>query len=118
GRMGGHTVLGHVDAVGTVSERRPVGTSILLGVDVSAELGRFIATKGSITIDGVSLTVNDVHDLPRVTRFTLMLVPHTLSRTNLSKLLAGGAVNIEVDVLARYVARDANWQHTRSDSGR
>lgn len=118
GRMGGHTVLGHVDAVGKVHARSHVGAAILLGVEIPSALGRFVAPKGSIAIDGVSLTVNAVSDHPDATRFELMLVPHTIAHTNLGSLRPGGAVNIEVDVLARYVARDASWQHTANGAGR
>jgi riboflavin synthase len=109
GRMGGHMVLGHVDGVGRVTARSPRGDAQRLEVEVGAELAPYIADKGSVAIDGVSLTVNRVTDpsdgrSPRV-RFEVMLVPHTLGRTTLGDLRPGQGVNIEVDVLARYVAR-------------
>jgi riboflavin synthase len=105
GRMGGHTVLGHVDGVGTVTARTAVGDAICLEVRAEAELARFIAAKGSIALDGVSLTLNTVKDGGGVV-FEVMLVPHTLSRTLLGERAPGARVNIEVDVLARYVARE------------
>lgn len=108
-RMGGHIVLGHVDGVGRVHELSPRGDAKLLVVEVSSDLGPYLADKGSIAIEGVSLTVNRVSDLAKpgsnVVRFEVMLVPHTLSRTLLGELRAGSRVNLEVDVLARYVAR-------------
>ncbi|MEO7329214.1 MAG: riboflavin synthase [Minicystis sp.] len=105
GRMGGHMVLGHVDGVGRVSARDPVGEAIRFEVTVDASLSRFLAAKGSICIDGVSLTINAVTDGAEAVRFDVMLVPHTIGRTLLGKAPKGAAVNIEVDVLARYVAR-------------
>jgi riboflavin synthase len=108
GRMGGHTVLGHVDAVGRVSERKPVGDAVLLAVRAPAELARYLAPKGSVALNGVSLTLNTVVD-PAEGRgdvtVEVMLVPHTLQRTSLGALGPNASVNIEVDVLARYVAR-------------
>lgn len=106
GRMGGHMVLGHVDAVGRVSAREASGDALRFEFTLGAELAGFVATKGSIAIDGVSLTVNHVTDGGQgPLRFDVMLVPHTLGRTLLEKRMVGAAVNIEVDVLARYVAR-------------
>jgi riboflavin synthase len=106
GRLGGHVVLGHVDGIGRVVERRPSGGAVRLGVDAPAELARFLATKGSIAIDGVSLTLNEVgRPAEGSVGFEVMLVPHTLGRTLLNELRPGAAVNLEVDVLARYVAR-------------
>ena len=116
GRMGGHLVLGHVDAVGRVSARIPSGEALRFEVTIGAALAPFVAAKGSIAIDGVSLTVNHVGHAGHVDladrasaagefRFDVMLVPHTLGRTLLGKRTVGAPVNIEVDVLARYVAR-------------
>ena len=105
GRMGGHMVLGHVDGVGRVSARDPVGEAIRFEVTVDASLSRFLAAKGSVCIDGVSLTLNAVTDGAEELRFDVMLVPHTIGRTLLGKAPKGAQVNIEVDVLARYVAR-------------
>jgi riboflavin synthase len=100
-RMGGHWVMGHVDGVGTVARLDPVGEAKLFGVEVPEGLLRFFAAKGSICIDGVSLTVNRV--VARTVE--IMLVPHTLAVTTLGRLRVGSRVNLEVDVLSRYVAR-------------
>jgi riboflavin synthase len=107
GRMGGHMVLGHVDAVGKVaSTQRGDDGTMVLEVRAPGELARFIAAKGSIAVDGVSLTVNTVIDEGReAARFSIMLVPHTLQKTTLGDLATGKPVNLEVDVLARYVQR-------------
>jgi riboflavin synthase len=106
GRMGGHMVLGHVDCVAQVSASQAIGDATRLEVRGAAEIARFIAPKGSIAIDGVSLTLNAVGELRggEVT-FDVMLVPHTIDKTFLRDLTPGSPVNIEVDVLARYVAR-------------
>lgn len=101
GRMGGHIVSGHVDGVGRVAERATVGLAVRVVFQAPRELMRFIATKGSIAVSGVSLTVNGVDG----DRFDVMLVPHTLEKTSLDGLAVGGPVNLEVDLLARYVAR-------------
>jgi len=103
-RLGGHFVAGHVDGVARVVTATPVadiGGSVALEIEVPSPLARFIAHKGSIAIDGVSLTVNEV----RERRFTVNLIPHTLAATTLSALAPDSSVNIEVDVIARYVAR-------------
>ena len=109
-RLGGHMVLGHVDGVGYVVEKTEVGGAYRTGISVGAELAPFLAAKGSVSIEGVSLTVNDVTDVPATSGggkvvFTLMLIPLTLSATTLKDLAALAEVNVEVDVLARYVAR-------------
>ncbi len=101
GRMGGHIVSGHVDGPGTLSARRPLGTALELVFAFPPELARFIAAKGSIAVDGVSLTVNHV----RPTDFDVVIIPHTQAKTSLERLAVGGQVNLEVDLLARYVAR-------------
>ena len=100
-RLGGHLVSGHVDARGTVERFEPAGDNRLLGISVPAELGKYIARKGSVTVDGVSLTVNSVE----AAAFTVNLIPHTLAHTNLGRLAPGAAVNVEIDLLARYVER-------------
>jgi riboflavin synthase len=100
-RMGGHIVSGHVDGVATVVERRPLGDAIALAFEVPKELARYVAEKGSITVGGVSLTVNAV----KGARFEVAVIPITRQATNLDALAPGARVNIEVDVLARYVAR-------------
>jgi len=111
GRMGGHVVLGHVDGVGRVTAREPRGDAIRFEVTVPSELGRFLAPKGSIAVDGVSLTLNTVGAPgPDGLAFDLMLVPHTLGRTLLGEMRPGARVNIEVDVLARYVARQLEYR--------
>jgi len=100
-RLGGHLVSGHVDGVGEVVKFEPVGESHLLQIRAPRELARFIAPKGSITVNGVSLTVNEVRD----DAFTINLIPHTLDVTTLKHLKPGARVNLEADMLARYVDR-------------
>ena len=100
-RMGGHIVSGHVDGVATVVERRPLGEAVAFAFEVPAPLSRFIAEKGSVTVNGVSLTVNAVAGH----RFEVAIIPITRSETNLDALAPGARVNVEVDLLARYVAR-------------
>jgi riboflavin synthase len=100
-RLGGHLVSGHVDGVGEVARFEPVGESRLVEVRVPSALAKYIARKGSVTVNGVSLTVNRVAD----GLFSVNLIPHTLAVTNLQGLRAGSRVNIEVDLLARYVER-------------
>ncbi|MBU1264419.1 MAG: riboflavin synthase [Thiobacillus sp.] len=107
-RLGGHLVSGHVDGVGTVHRFVPVGESQLLEVDAPRELARYILRKGSITVNGVSLTVNHVDGA----RFALNLIPHTLEMTTLKHLQAGSRVNLEVDMIARYVERLAQFTNT------
>ncbi len=102
-RLGGHIVGGHVDARGKLLSRRAVGEATELRFELPGAIARFVAPKGSITIDGVSLTVNHVHDAEG--GFDVMIVPHTLRATTLVDLSVGAQVNLEVDVLARYVAR-------------
>jgi riboflavin synthase len=99
--LGGHLVFGHVDGVATVAERRPDGDSIRFTIQAPAELAAFIASKGSIALDGVSLTVNEVDG----TRFGVNVIPHTAEATTFGELEVGSRVNLEVDMLARYVAR-------------
>jgi len=119
GRMGGHLVLGHVDGVGRVSAMAPSGDAMRLEVAVSLELGPYLADKGSVAIDGVSLTINRVvdpsSDRSQPVRLEVMLVPHTLGRTNLEDLSLGRLVNVEVDVLARYVARRLSFANKFGD---
>lgn len=109
GRMGGHVVLGHVDGIGQVVDLSSRGDAKRLEVKVAGTLAPYLAEKGSVCIDGVSLTINRVEDRlgggSSSVHFEVMLVPHTLGRTLLGNLRAGQGVNIEVDVLARYVAR-------------
>lgn len=104
--LGGHIVTGHVDGTATVLEIAPDGDSQRITFSVPAALAPFIAAKGSITIDGVSLTVNTVTDQPdRSAQFTVNLIPHTQAVTTLGALARGQAVNLEIDVLARYLQR-------------
>lgn len=104
--LGGHIVTGHVDAVGTVADIRPEGDSRRLTIAAPAVLAPYIAPKGSITVDGVSLTVNDVTDQPDGTcHFALNIIPHTAEVTTLGSLAGGDQVNLEIDVLARYLQR-------------
>ncbi|MEJ2174790.1 MAG: riboflavin synthase [bacterium] len=100
-KLGGHLVTGHVDGIGEVIAFEPAGESKRLRLRVPAELARYVARKGSITVDGVSLTVNRVEDAV----FEVNLIPHTLAVTTLARLAPGAKVNLEVDLIARYVER-------------
>lgn len=102
--LGGHIVAGHVDTVGRVESREPASGSETFRFVVDRAFGRFIAPKGSVAVDGVSLTVNAVED-GAGTRFSVNLIPHTLAVTTLGDLQQGGAINLEVDLMARYVQR-------------
>ena len=104
--LGGHIVTGHVDAVAEVVGVCPEGDSIRVGIGVPKELGAMIASKGSIALDGVSLTVNDVRDAEDgSTHFSVNIIPHTARETTLGDMAAGRQLNVEVDVLARYLER-------------
>jgi riboflavin synthase len=100
-RLGGHLVTGHVDGVGTVVKFEPVGESHRLVVRVPADLAKYVARKGSVAVQGVSLTVNRVDRA----EFEINLIPHTLAVTTLKRLAPGARVNLEVDLLARYAER-------------
>lgn len=104
-RLGGHLVSGHVDGLGQVTHFGPVGESWELRVLAPAELGRFLAYKGSIVINGVSLTVNRTSDSAQGCEVSINLIPHTVQNTALQYLRVGSQVNLEVDLIARYVAR-------------
>jgi len=104
-RLGGHLVTGHVDGIGRVVRLEPVGESTEMRLHAPGGLARFLAYKGSITVDGVSLTVNRVEDLPDGCEFNVNLIPHTLQHTTLGTLVAGSRVNLEIDLIARYVER-------------
>lgn len=106
--IGGHLVSGHVDGVGEVLRFDPVGDNRLLEIRTPREIARFIARKGSIVVDGTSLTTNEV----RGTDFTINLIPHTLENTTLNRLQPGSRVNLEVDLIARYCERLLNFQNT------
>ena len=99
--LGGHLVLGHVDGVARIVERRPDAESVRFAFEAPEELAPFIASKGSVALDGVSLTVNEVAQ----TRFGVNIIPHTLACTNFGSLRVGQRVNLEIDLIARYVAR-------------
>ena len=104
--LGGHIVTGHVDGVGEVLGICPVGDSRRIGIQVSKDLAPYLAAKGSVTVDGVSLTVNEVTDQADGTcHFALNIIPHTAEVTTLGALTNGDAVNLEIDVLARYLQR-------------
>jgi len=100
-RLGGHLVSGHVDGVGTVVTSEELGGSARLEIDAPGELARYIARKGSIAVDGVSLTVNAVEG----NRFEVNIIPHTRAVTTLRNLAPGGRVNLEIDMIARYAER-------------
>jgi riboflavin synthase len=104
-RLGGHLVAGHVDGVGTVSRFEPVGESRRLELLAPQALARFVAVKGSIVVNGVSLTVNRLADEPGSCRLEINLIPHTLQTTTLGEIQVGNAVNLEADLVARYVER-------------
>lgn len=104
-KLGGHLVTGHVDATGVVTQWKNLAESWLLEVEVPAHLGKFIAQKGSITVNGISLTVNAVQDVATGTRFQVNVIPHTYQVTNFAELAQGHRVNIEIDTIARYVER-------------
>jgi riboflavin synthase len=99
--LGGHLVAGHVDGVGRIVDMRDDGESRRFTVEAPAELARYVASKGSVAVDGISLTVNEV----ALTRFGINIVPHTLTHTTLGARKPGDRVNLEVDLIARYVAR-------------
>lgn len=104
-RLGGHIVSGHVDGVGSVSFFGQVGESWELRIQAPAELAKYLAYKGSITVNGVSLTVNRVHDNTAGAEISINLIPHTVQNTSLGLLTAGAGVNLEIDTVARYVER-------------
>jgi riboflavin synthase len=108
-RLGGHLVQGHVDAAGTVRRRTPSDNWELVEVSLPAELGRYLVPKGSVTVDGVSLTVVDVGDH----WFSVSLIPETLGRTTLGLRQPGDPVNLEVDVMAKYVEKLLQERTTR-----
>jgi riboflavin synthase len=99
--LGGHMVSGHVDGVGQITAMRPDGESRRFTIEAPADLARYIAPKGSIALDGISLTVNEVEE----NRFGINIIPHTLTHTTLGSKKPGDRINLEVDVVARYVAR-------------
>ena len=111
-RLGGHLVSGHVDGVGEVLKFEPIGESHELVIRAPAALAGYIARKGSVTVDGVSLTVNAVSGQD----FSLNLIPHTLAVTTLKRLATGTKVNLEIDLIARYVERMLAWEKESKES--
>ena len=101
GRLGGHIVQGHVDGTGTLVGQREEGFARVLDIDVDDDLARYLVKKGSVALDGVSLTVSELRD----GGFSVSLIPETLTRTNLGKARVGDRVNLEVDILAKHVER-------------
>ena len=104
-RLGGHLVSGHVDGVGSIVDRVALEGYVQFRVEAPCDLAKYIATKGSVSIDGVSLTVNDIG----TNEFELMIIPHTLNETTLGDLEPGQNINIEIDLIARYLERLANF---------
>lgn len=111
-RLGGHLVTGHVDGIGEVQKFEPVGESHELIIRAPVSLAGYIARKGSITVDGVSLTVNWVKGRD----FSINLIPHTVQVTTLKRLAAGSTVNLEIDLIARYVERMQAWRNEQEGS--
>jgi riboflavin synthase len=111
-RLGGHMVSGHVDAVSTILERRPVGNFVQFTFGVPAGLAKYIIEKGSIGIDGTSLTVNSCDD----SKFSIVVIPHTLEVTLLGTLREGDSVNIEVDLIGKYVEKMLQAEPDNNDS--
>ena len=103
--LGGHILTGHVDAVATVATLAAEGDSLRLGISAPRNLATMIAAKGSIALDGVSLTVNTVHDAADGTEFSVNIIPHTAHETTLGNIQSGQQLNVEVDLLARYIDR-------------
>jgi riboflavin synthase len=103
--LGGHIVTGHVDAVGEVEGAVEIGGSLRLTVVAPAELEGYVAPKGSIALDGVSLTVNAVEPVSEGVRFALNIIPHTAAETTFDEVAPGRLLNVEIDVLARYIGR-------------
>lgn len=110
--LGGHIVTGHVDGLATIVAVTPEGESRRIEIAAPAELAPYLAPKGSVTLDGVSLTINEVTDGAEGTRFAINLIPHTQEATTLGRLAPGVAVNIEIDVLARYLGRMEQYRKT------
>jgi riboflavin synthase len=116
-RLGGHIVAGHVDGIGTVTHFAQVGESWELRLAAPRVLGKYLAYKGSITVNGVSLTVNSVADTPDATETSINLIPHTVQNTALGALQAGSRVNLEIDLIARYVERMLTAQPVTQKAG-
>jgi riboflavin synthase len=103
--LGGHIVTGHIDGVGEVESAAEVGGSTRVAIIAPPEVEQYIAAKGSVALDGVSLTVNEVEPLSEGVRFVVNIIPHTAQQTSFAELAAGRKINIEIDILARYIGR-------------
>ncbi|HAF01465.1 MAG TPA: riboflavin synthase [Methylophilaceae bacterium] len=111
-RLGGHLVSGHVDGIGQVCRFEPIGDCWLLAIRAPHPLAKYIAQKGSICVDGVSLTVNAIeHDI-----FSINIIPHTIQNTIIQHLGIGSRVNLEIDLIARYVERMTEWSNNNNES--
>lgn len=109
--LGGHIVAGHVDGIGTVAAIDPQGDSLRITVSTDRTLAPYLAPKGSVTLDGISLTVNTVEDSAEAVTFGINIIPHTAAVTTFGQLAAGDAVHIEIDILARYLGRMEQVRH-------
>ena len=116
-RLGGHLVAGHVDGIGRVSHFAAVGESWELRLLAPITLAKYVATKGSITVNGVSLTVNRIDDQAAGCEISINLIPHTVTHTALGTLTTGAAVNLEIDLIARYVERMLGHKEPHSSFG-
>ncbi len=103
--LGGHLVSGHVDGLARLAEKKPTDDTVEMTFEVERSLGRFIAVKGSVCLDGISLTSNRVNDVSEFSRFSIMVVPHTLACTTLGELQIDDQVHLEIDLIARYLDR-------------
>ncbi len=112
-RLGGHIVSGHVDGIGHVAHFAEVGESWELRITAPQALSKYMAYKGSITVNGVSLTVNSVRDLDDGCEISINIIPHTIANTALGSLKAGSSVNLEIDTVARYVERMLSSESTK-----
>jgi len=112
-RLGGHLVSGHIDCVGTIAARESDGRSVRLKIEVPEEYGRYLARKGAVCVDGVSLTINTVS----AGTFEVNIIPHTAEETIIGNYVVGAAVNIEVDLLARYIERLLDRDETAEGDG-
>ena len=106
--LGGHLVSGHVDGVGVIKNIEEDGDSVRITIKVPEDLGRYIARKGSVCIDGISLTVNEVND----SQFDVNIIPHTFQNTTFSEASVQSRVNVEVDLIARYLERLQSYEHS------
>lgn len=111
--LGGHIVTGHVDGIGSVVAVEPEGDSLRVTIEASASLAHYVAPKGSIALDGISLTVNDVADRDGSFRFGINIIPHTAAMTTFQDIAPGRSLNIEIDVLARYLGRMEQLRHVQ-----